>query len=246
AVDEAHRVRKTAISGVLPHPGSYTMAVEMARAVEGAGADGILLLGPPGFGRGVDLVPEVAEEYTRTVAQAISIPIIYFTAGALSGINYTPEVIRKIASVEGVIGVKDTMWSPQAFDTNLRMLRKLGRGTKVLSGNDNCVFYNFVAGADGSLLVLHCVMGREICEMYDLIAKNDVNRAHEISERFEPLNQLLFARPMLKMPTRIKHVLHMRGIIKNALTRPPVPALTSAEIDAIAQEVRRLDLRNAA
>jgi 4-hydroxy-tetrahydrodipicolinate synthase len=244
AAEEAHARNKTAISGVLPQPGSYPTAIAMARAAEKAGVDAILLMGPASFGRGIDAMPEIAAEYTRAVTASISIPVIYFTAGAISGINYTPEVVRCIASVDGVVAVKDTMWTPQGFDANLKILRRLGRGTRVLTGNDNCVFQNFVSGADGTLLVLHCALGRELCEMYDLVAANDVRRAKELNDRIEPLIELLFARPMLKMPARIKHVLRLRGVVPNGVTRAPVPALEQGEAAAIAAEVSKLDGRN--
>jgi 4-hydroxy-tetrahydrodipicolinate synthase len=240
--EEAKSVGKKAVCGILPQPGSYDNAVAMARWAQEDGADLLLLLGPPGFGRGVDMVPEIAGEYTRAVAQSVTIPIIYFTAGALSGINYTPDVIRRICSVDGVVAVKDTMWSPQGFDTNLAMLRKLGRKTAVLSGNDNCVFYNYIAGADGTLLILHCVMALQLIRMFDLVRSNDVRTAKAIDADHEELVRLLFARPMLRMPTRVKHVLKIRGVIPNAVTRPPVPGLETKEAAAIEAELRRLGL----
>jgi 4-hydroxy-tetrahydrodipicolinate synthase len=244
AAEEAHAAGKIVVSGVTPQPGSYKVAATMAKDAEKAGADALLLLGPAIFGRGVELVPEVAEQFTRAVANAVSLPIIYFVAGALSGINYTPDVVKRICSVDQVVAIKDTMWSPQGFDVNLRLLRDMKRGTKHFSGNDNCFFYNFVAGADGTLLVLHCVMGKEIVAMFDHTTANNVAEARRINEIYEPLVALLFARPMLKMPTRIKHVLQVRGQIEHTFTRAPVPPLTPAEADAITKEVRKIDLRN--
>src|SRR5690606_23693346 len=65
AGEEARAHGKKAVSGVLPIPGSFPGAITMARHTEDAGADGLLLLGPPGLGRGVNAVPEVAREYTQ-------------------------------------------------------------------------------------------------------------------------------------------------------------------------------------
>jgi len=240
AAAEAKAHGKKIVGGVLPQPASYRVAQAMARDAEAAGADSLLLLGPAGFGRGVDLVPEVAAEYTRAVASAVSIPIIYFTAGALSGINYTPEVVKQICSVDGVAAVKDTMWSPQGFEASRKAILSLGRDVAVLSGNDNCLLPTFVSGADGTLLILHCVMAEAIIAMYDAVAANDLHAARAISDRYDHLVTLLFQRPMLKMPARFKYLMHLKGVIPNDLTRPPVPALSAAEGSALAAAAREV------
>lgn len=241
AAQEAHTRGKIAVSGVTPQPGSYTVAARMAKHAKTAGPDA-LLLGPSIFDRSVELVPEVAEQYTRPVADAVDRPIIYFVASALSGINYTPDVVKRICPIDQVVAIKGTMWSLQAFDVNLKLLRSTNRGTKHHSGNDNCFFYNFVAGADGTLLMLHCVMGKHIVKMHDLVSKNDVAEARLINELYKPLVALRFARPRLEMPTHIKHVMHLRGQLENAITRPSVPLLLAA--NAIAKEAGKINLHN--
>jgi dihydrodipicolinate synthase/N-acetylneuraminate lyase len=242
ARDEAHAAGKRVVASVVPFPGTNAAAARTAREMQDAGADSLLLLGPPAFGRGVEMVPEVAEQYARDVASSVSIPIVYFMAGPLSGINYTPEVVKRICSVDNIVGIKDTMWTPQGYEANMKMLRKMGRGTTVLSGNDNCLLQNFISGADGTLLILHLVMAKSIIEMYNAVAANDVAKAKEISDRHEVLVALLFQRPMLKMATRVKFVLKLLGVIPNDITRAPVPGLTPEEIKAITEQVSKLNL----
>lgn len=241
--EETRSAGKLVVSGVLPLGGSYPSAISMAQRMRDAGADSLLLLGPPGFGRGVDAVPEVAGEYTQAVASAVDVPIIYFTAGPLSGINYTPEVIRQICLVDGVVAVKDTMWTPQGFETNHRMIRELDSDIAVLSGNDNCIFQNFISGADGTLLILHLAMAPAIIEMYRAIQDNDFKSAKAINDRYTTFVADLFARPMLKMPSRFKFVLKELGILENDFTRPPVPALLPAEAEKLARHMTSLELR---
>jgi 4-hydroxy-tetrahydrodipicolinate synthase len=230
------------VASIVPVPGTNQAAARTAREMEAAGADSLLLLGPPAFGRGVDAVPEVAGQYARDVASAVKIPITYFMAGPLSGINYTPEVVKQICSVDNIVAIKDTMWTPQGFESNLKALRKLGRGTTVLSGNDNCLFQNFVSGADGTLLILHLVMAKPILQMYELARANDVAKAKEIHDRHEALVNLLFARPMLKMASRVKYALNQMGVIPNYLTRAPMPGPTAEEMKAISAQLKELQL----
>jgi 4-hydroxy-tetrahydrodipicolinate synthase len=242
ACDEAHGSGKRVVASVVPSPATNDAAVRMARDVEAAGADSLLLLGSSAFARGVDAVPEVAAQYARDVASSVKIPVAYFMAGPLSGINYTPEVVKQICSVDNIVAIKDTMWTPQGFEANLKALRKLGRGTAVLSGNDNCLFQNFVTGADGTLLILHLVMAEKIIKMYDLVNENNVHAARDIHDSHEALVNLLFARPMLKMAARVKYALHEMGVIPNFVTRAPMPAPTEAERNAILAQLKELKI----
>jgi len=243
ARDAAHRAGKLVVAGVVPVPGTNAAAVSTAKAMQAAGADALLLLGPVAFARGVDAVPEVAGQYARDVGSAVSVPIIYFMQGPMSGINYTPEVVRQICSADNIVAIKDTMWTPLGFDTNLKALQKLGRGTIVLSGNDNCLFHNLVSGAQGTLLILHLVMARAILEMDKAVQANDVAKARDIHERHEALVALLFGRPMLKMASRVKFALKQMGVIPNDNTRLPVPSVSPEEAKAISAQLAELQLR---
>ncbi|VTY37547.1 4-hydroxy-tetrahydrodipicolinate synthase [Xylophilus ampelinus] len=242
ARDEAHAAGKLVVGGVVPFPGTNVAAARTAKTMEAEGADALLLLGPPSFGRGVDAMPEVAGEYAHDVASAVKVPIIYFMQGPMSGINYTPETVKQICSVDNIVAIKDTMWTPLGFDTNLKLLRKLGRDTVVLSGNDNCLFHNFASGAHGTLLVLHLVMARAILEMERAVLANDLNAARAIHERHEALVGLLFARPMLKMASRVKFALKQMGVIATDLTRAPVPVASAEEGKAIAAQLAELGI----
>ncbi len=244
AVEEAKRFSKRVVNGVAAFPASNEGAAQRARVSQNLGADAILLISPSGFARGVELIPDVMSDYVGAVSNAIDIPIIYFVAGAASGVNHTPEIVRRIALTPKVAAIKDTMWTPQGFDANLRAVRAARDSVNVLSGNDNCLLQNFISGADGTLLVLHLVMGPAIIDMFDAVSRGDLKTALDIHRRHERLVELLFARPILPMPSRIKFALKLMGVLDNARTRSPVPALTAREEEAISVEVEKLKLRS--
>ena len=240
AKEAAHKAGRKVVAGIVPIPDTNKAAARTAQQMQEAGADALLLIGPKTFARGVDAVPDVAEAYARDVTSSVSIPIIYFMQGPLSGINYTPDLVARICSVKGISAVKDTMWTSQGYDVNLRAIRRLGREVAVLTGNDNCLFHNFTSGADGTLLVLHCVMADAIVRMYAAVQANDLKRAHKIHEQHEEFVGLLFQRPMLKMASRIKHVLYHMGVIPNNLTRAPVPVVSKEEAAALEAHFKKL------
>jgi 4-hydroxy-tetrahydrodipicolinate synthase len=244
AVEEAKRFGKHVVNGAVAFPASNEGAAQRARDSQKLGADAVLLVSPAGFARGVELIPDVMSAYVGAVSEAIDIPIIYFVAGAASGVNHTPEIVRRIVTTPKVVGIKDTMWTPQGFDANLSAVRATSKPVSVLSGNDNCLLQNFISGADGTLLVLHLVMGPAIIEMFDAVERGDLRTALDIHRRHQRLVELLFARPILPMPARIKHVLKLMGVIDATASRSPVPALTAQEETALTNEVEVLKLRS--
>jgi 4-hydroxy-tetrahydrodipicolinate synthase len=224
------------VAAISPSPDTTEAAVEMAREAKDAGVDAVMLLAPRWFGWGIG--PEDVYRYGSEVAEGAQVPIIYFVAGAYAGVRYTPEIVGRLCEIPGIIAIKDTMWNTQGFEANLEAVRNSGRDVKVLTGNDTILFYNFVAGADGTLLVLHTLFPELIVEMFETVQSGDVNRAKAIYDRLAPAANALFAPPMLKAVPRLKEALVWAGRMDCARVRPPLPALSPDEREAL---IRILD-----
>ena len=121
------------------------------------------------------------------------------------------------------------MWSTEGFATTKAIIDANRPDVQVLTGNDNCVLGTMVAGAEGTLLVLNCLFGREIAEMHQALRDNDLRRAQQIDARMHPVVHVLFQRPMLKMASRMKAALQLKGVIASSQTRLPVPMLMASE-----------------
>ena len=241
--DEAHRHGLQAVAGIDPHPATYAGTIRMGQEIEAIGADAILLMAPSWFTWGVN--PDVVHDYVKALGDAVKTPILFFTMGAYSGVHYTPEIVRRVAEVPRVVGVKDTMWTTDGFEANLRALRQVPRPFTVLTGNDTHLFYNFLAGADGTLLILNVLYPEIVLEMFDGVRSGDIQRARNAHQRQEELARLLFAPPMLKMVPRMKEALAMLGRLPSADVRPPLPRLTGTERGAIRQALIRAKLLDA-
>jgi 4-hydroxy-tetrahydrodipicolinate synthase len=243
AVEEAHRHGLQVVAGIDPHPDTHLGAIRMGKEIEAAGADAILLMAPKWFSWGI--TPEVVHGYVKALADHVQTPLLFFTMGAYSGVHYTPEMVRRVADVPRVIGVKDTMWSTDGFEANLRVLREVPRPFTVLTGNDTHLFYNFLAGADGTLLILNVLYPEIVVEMFDGVRAGDIQRARNAHQRQEELARLLFAPPMLKMVPRMKEALVLLGRLPRADVRPPLPRLGPQERAALRQAIIRAKLLDA-
>jgi 4-hydroxy-tetrahydrodipicolinate synthase len=219
------------VAAISPSPDTTEAAVEMAREAKTAGADAIMLLAPGWFSWGIG--PDDVRRYVESVAEGGEIPILFFVAGAYAGVRFTPEIVGSLCRVPGVIGIKDTSWNTQGFEASLQAVRDTGRDLKVLTGNDTILFYNFVAGADGTLLVLHTLFPELIVEMFESVQSGDVNRAKAIHAQIGPAANAIFEPPMLKAIPRMKEALVWAGRMENARCRPPLPELTPEEREAL-------------
>ncbi|MFQ5915747.1 MAG: dihydrodipicolinate synthase family protein [Nitrospinota bacterium] len=221
----------TTVAAISPTPDTTEAAVDMAREAKAAGADAILLLAPRWFSWGIG--PEDVSRYVTSVAEGGELPILYFVTGAYAGVRYTPEIVGRVCRVPGVIGIKDTTWTTQGFEANLEAVLRTDRNLKVLTGNDTLLFYNFVAGADGTLLVLHTLFPELIVEMFEAVRNGDVNRAKAIHDRLAPAANALFEPPMLKAVPRMKEALVWAGRMEDARVRAPLPELTRQEREGL-------------
>lgn len=242
-VDEAHRHGLQAVAGIDPHPATHAGTIQMGREIEAVGADAILLMAPSWFSWGI--TPEVVYAYVKALADGVNLPIVFFTMGAYSGVHYTPEIVCRVADVPQVIGVKDTMWTTDGFEANLRVLRQVPRPFTVLTGNDTHLFYNFLAGADGTLLILNVLYPEIVIEMFEGVRGGEIQRARNAHQRQEELARLLFAPPMLKMVPRMKEALALLGRIPRADVRPPLPRLAAEEREALRRALTAAKLLNA-
>ena len=221
----------TTVAAISPSPDTTEAAVDMAREAKAAGADAIILLAPRWFGWGIG--PDDVVRYVSAVAEGGEIPMFYFVTGAYAGVRYTPEIVDRLCRVPGVIGIKDTSWTTQGFEANLEAVRRTGRDVLVLSGNDTILFYNFLAGADGTLLVLHTLFPEMIVEMFESVQGGDINRAKAIHDRLAPAANALFEPPMLKAVPRLKEALVWAERMDSARVRAPLPELSREERDGL-------------
>jgi len=98
------------------------------------------------------------------------------------------------------------------------------------------------AGADGTLLILHCLLGGPIIEMFDAVNDGDTARAAKINEDHERLIEVLFRQPMIRMPSRMKYALYLTGVIPDDRTRASVPPPSDEDKQIIQEELLELGM----
>jgi 4-hydroxy-tetrahydrodipicolinate synthase len=176
--------------------GPFTrQAVEQARDFKSAGAEAFLVF-PISAYLSAPLNPQVPVRYHQAIAE-VGLPLILFQLQpALGGVNYDQETLRALASIDGVVAIKEASFDARRFLDLVRVLEELPRPITLLTGNDNFIFESFVLGAQGALIGFGAIMTREQVRMIEAWRTGHIDEAKELGRRVQRLADVVFAPPV--------------------------------------------------
>jgi len=207
---------------------STDAAVRQARDFKAAGANALLVFPIPAY-LSEPLDPRVPVQYHEAIA-GVGLPLILFQLQpALAGLNYATETLRAMASVEGVVAIKEASFDARRFVEVKQLLDELPRKITLLTGNDNFIFESFVLGATGALIGFGAVMTREQVDMIDAWNDGRMDEAKTLGRRVQRLADVAFARPVGDYRIRLKECLRILGVLEAAHVRRPLLPISDAE-----------------
>jgi 4-hydroxy-tetrahydrodipicolinate synthase len=222
---------------------STDAAVRQARDFAAAGADALLTFPIPAY-LSEPLDPRVPVDYLRAVAE-VGLPLILFQLQpALAGVNFEPDTLRAMASVEGVVAIKEASFDARRFVDTARLLEELPRPITLLTGNDNFILESFMLGASGALIGFGAVMTREQVDMIRAWQDGRIDEARALGKRVQRLADVVFARPVGDYRVRLKECLRILGVLENAHVRRPLQPISDDErayLATVLHEVGLLD-----
>ena len=214
-------------------------AVALANEAREAGASALLVFPIPAF-QGKPLTAEVPYAYHAAVAEAGLPMIIFQLQPALGGIEFTPEIIERLASIELVGAIKEASFDALKYTATLRILERLERPIAMLTGNDNFVGESFVLGADGALIGFGTLATAQQAEMVQAFAAGDQAKGMEIWRQVLPLEDAVFASPVRNYRARTKAALHALGVIDHPTVRPPLLPCSREELEPVFKHLNAL------
>ena len=210
AVVTAARGRVPVIAGAGAN--ATAEAIELTRACEAAGAQGLLHV-TPYYNRPNQ---EGLYRHFKAVAEATRLPVILYNVPGRTGCDLLPETIARLAERDNIVGVKEATGNLlRASD----ILRRCGDRMILLSGDDFTAFPLYAVGARGVISVVSNVMAAEMAGMWDAFAAGDLARARTLHQRILPLTELLFAEPS---PSPTKAALALLGRMSAEVRLPLV------------------------
>jgi 4-hydroxy-tetrahydrodipicolinate synthase len=218
---------------------STRQAVEVGKALVGAGADALLVFNPPAF-VGNPLPGPVVMRYFESVKE-IGVPLVAFNLSSdLGGVVLPPQILTDLANAELIIAVKDASFDSQLFIASRNALRVARQKVVLLSGCDNFIYESLVLGADGCLLGFSSLAPAATVELANLVMQNRLAEADRLDRTvIAPLAAAMFALPMRDSRARIKAGLVKLGLFETATVREPLLPLS---VEAEAAMLAAIDL----
>ncbi|MGN8153112.1 dihydrodipicolinate synthase family protein [uncultured Agrobacterium sp.] len=136
-------------------------AVRLSCKAEALGADGVMII-PPFYSTPTD--DELVTHY-RTIARSISVPIMVYNNPATSNVDMKPELLARIAEIEGCDYVKESTLEV----TRIRDIVRLA-GDKMTPFGGILGFESFVMGAQGWVAVASNVAPAAMSRIFTLAA----------------------------------------------------------------------------
>ena len=207
---------------------STEAAVRQATDFKAAGADALLVFPIPAYlSEPLDVRVPVA--YHEAVA-SVGLPLVLFQLQpALGGLNFAPDTLRALASIDGVVAIKEASFDARRFVDVARLLEDLPRPITLLTGNDNFILESFMLGATGALIGFGAVMTREQVDMIDAWKAGRIDEAKALGRRVQRLADVTFAAPVAEYRVRLKECLRILGVLEAADVRRPLLPISDAE-----------------
>ena len=220
---------------------STDAAVRQATDFQAAGADALLSFPIPAY-LSEPLDVRVPVNYLEAVA-GVGLPIILFQLQpALAGVNFEPDTLRAMASVDGVIAIKEASFDARRFVDTVNLIADLPRPITLLTGNDNFILESFMLGATGALIGFGAVMTREQVDMIEAWNDGRIDDARALGRRVQRLADVVFAAPVGDYRVRLKECLRILGVLEAAHVRRPLQPLRDEERAFLASVLREVGL----
>lgn len=186
--------------------------VELARDLEGLGADGLLVV-TPYYNKPT---PEGLYQHYREVARATRLPIIVYNVPGRTGTNVDPATLKRLAEIETVVGVKEASGNISQIAA---IFQAVPESFAVLSGDDAITLPVIALGGVGVISVVSNEVPFAMSRLASLCLEGDFPAAREMQRRLHPLMEINFVE---SNPGPVKAALGLMGLIEPVLRLPAV------------------------
>ena len=214
---QAARGRVPVIAGTGSN--STQEAIDLTKAADAAGADGLLLVAPY-YNRPTQ---EGLFRHFAKIAEVTAKPIILYSIPGRCGVEISVPVIARLrARFPHVSHVKEAGGSVDRVD---QIISALGDSVTVLSGDDSLTLPFMAVGAQGVISVASNLYPREVSRMVALALAHDYPKARALHRRLYPVFKTLFIE---SNPSPVKLAMRQAGLIRSEEVRLPLCPVSAA------------------
>jgi 4-hydroxy-tetrahydrodipicolinate synthase len=215
-------------AGALASEAEYDRAaVRMAEEAAAGGADALLCFAPVPYRS----EPAKIVAYHRELA-AVGLPLIlFFLYEAAGGVTYTPEVLRELFALPGVVGIKmATLDSVMTYQDVAALIREEFPDTVLITGEDRFLGYSLILGAQAALIGMGAAVPAPQAALVRAAVEGDAQRLVALTQAVDAFGRITFRAPMEGYIRRMLWSLADTGVIPESATfDPPGPPLAPTE-----------------
>lgn len=160
-------------------------AVELSKAAEQSGVDGLLVVSPY-YNKST---PEGLWAHYMSIAHAVNIPIILYNVPSRTGVDIPVSVYKRLSAVPNIIGVKE---ASSDITKQARIHAACGNDLFVWSGNDDQIVPSMALGGLGVVSVLSNICPSQTVAMTNAALAGDFDTAAALQCQLMELIDLLF------------------------------------------------------
>jgi 4-hydroxy-tetrahydrodipicolinate synthase len=211
--------------------GNYTSkVVKTVKIIEKYNVNGILSVSPyynrPDQ-RGI-------YEHFKKISESTDLDIIVYNIPYRTGRNIENDTIRRLASLENIVGIKDSCGD---IRQSMELLLNPPENFSILTGEDILFYLTLTLGGNGGILAAAHLHTEAFVSVYNLMRRNNHTQALEVWKKLAPLIPLLFVEPN---PAPLKYCLGKQGLIASGETRLPIMGISddlAGKLDSVIEAV---------
>jgi 4-hydroxy-tetrahydrodipicolinate synthase len=185
---------------------------ELARDLEGLGADGLLVV-TPFYNKPT---PEGLYQHYREVARATRLPIVVYNVPGRTSVNVDPPTLARLAEIETVVGVKEASGNISQIAA---IFQAVPPSFAVLSGDDAVTLPVTALGGVGVISVVSNEVPFAMARLTSLALEGDFPAAREMQRRLHALMEINFIE---SNPGPVKAAMGLMGLIEPVFRLPAV------------------------
>ncbi len=178
-----------------------TACVELTRAAEKVGVDGVLQVCPY-YNKPSQ---EGLYQHFKTIAASTNLPVMLYNIPGRTAVNLLPQTVKRLAEIENITAVKEASGS---LDQVSELRSSLPDHFAIYSGDDSMTLPVMSLGGKGVVSVASHIAGPRLQEMINAFTSGNVTMAAKIHHSLYPVFKVLF---ITTNPVPVKAALNMMG-----------------------------------
>jgi len=200
---------------VLAGAGGYNTqeVIELAREVEGLGANGILSV-TPYYNKPTQ---EGLYQHFKAIAEAVHIPIVVYSVQGRTGVNVEPATLARLAQIPNIVGVKEASGNIAQMAS---IIQQVPESFAVLSGDDAITLPLIALGGRGIISVVSNEIPPQMTELAQFCLSGDFAGARKLQRKYLPLMEVNFIE---SNPIPVKAAMALMGLLEPVYRLPMCP-----------------------